>query len=170
MVQTENGRTQKLIIQRDVTLVVQIGSSKPSLTNIAFVTLIFSVYQACTTSLDSHPYVDPYPKDQVRSNHCAVTMTAAWHGGMPGDDDYVKSSSLQASISEAMDWWFQNDFVNPACLDSGGTSRCPCGTAGMWTTNWFSNVCYSQTELGYTSDFQRRSSSYQTSCPNPVYS
>lgn len=69
-------------------------------------------------------------------------MTAAWHGGVPGGDQYVQSASLLSSISNAVNWWFQNDFTNPACLDSGGTSSCPCGTAGLWNTNWFSNVRY----------------------------
>ena len=41
-----------------------------------------------------------------------------------------------------MDFWFANDFTNPSCIDSGGTTRCPCGTPGFWNTNWFSNVMH----------------------------
>lgn len=67
-------------------------------------------------------------------------MSAAWHGGVPGAEQYVKDPTLQAGISRAMDFWFSNDFNNPSCLDSGGAAACPCGTPGLWNTNWFSNV------------------------------
>jgi hypothetical protein len=59
-------------------------------------------------------------------------MAAAWHGGLGGaDPSLVKSASLRAAISLAVDFWFANDFANPSCLDSGGTSSCPCGTPGV---------------------------------------
>ncbi|KAJ7169923.1 polysaccharide lyase family 8 protein [Mycena filopes] len=70
-----------------------------------------------------------------------ATLAGAWHGGLPGaDPSYVKSASLRASIALAMDWWFANDFTNPDCLDFGGDAQCPCGTPGMWNTNWFPNI------------------------------
>ncbi|KAJ6610029.1 polysaccharide lyase family 8 protein [Mycena sp. CBHHK59/15] len=68
------------------------------------------------------------------------TMAGAWHGGLAGASQYVKDPALRDSISLAMDYWFSNDFTNPACLDSGGTASCPCGTTGLWNTNWFSNI------------------------------
>ncbi|KAG1783909.1 polysaccharide lyase family 8 protein [Suillus placidus] len=68
------------------------------------------------------------------------TMAAAWHGGLSGGQQYVNDSQTLAAISLAMDYWFANDFTNPACLDYGGTPTCPCGTPGFWNTNWFSNV------------------------------
>lgn len=68
------------------------------------------------------------------------TMAAAWHGGLSGGQQYVNDSKTLAAISLAMDYWFANDFTNPACLDYGGTPTCPCGTPGFWNTNWFSNV------------------------------
>lgn len=68
-------------------------------------------------------------------------MAAAWHGGLRGAEQYVKDPTLHAAISRAMDFWFNNDYTNPSCLDSGGTPSCPCGTPGLWNTNWFSNVC-----------------------------
>lgn len=68
------------------------------------------------------------------------TMAAAWHGGLSGGQQYVNDSMTLAAISLAMDYWFANDFTNPACLDYGGTPTCPCGTPGFWNTNWFSNV------------------------------
>ncbi|PSS37709.1 hypothetical protein PHLCEN_2v402 [Hermanssonia centrifuga] len=67
-------------------------------------------------------------------------MAAAWHGGLNGADQYVKSPSLLTAISQSMDYWFENDFTNPSCLDNGGNPACPCGTPGFWNTNWFSNI------------------------------
>ncbi|KAJ6552997.1 chondroitin AC/alginate lyase [Mycena capillaripes] len=68
------------------------------------------------------------------------TMAGAYHGGLAGAEQYVKDPSLRASISLAMGYWFANDFKVPACLDSGGTATCPCGTPGFWNTNWFPNI------------------------------
>ena len=67
-------------------------------------------------------------------------MGAAWHGGLSGAEQWVQDPTLLGDIHLAMDWWFENDFQNPSCLDSGGTDACPCGTPGLWNTNWFSNV------------------------------
>jgi len=53
-------------------------------------------------------------------------MAGAWHGGLKGADQYFHSASLKNSISSAMNYWFGRDFKNDACLDSGGTSACPC--------------------------------------------
>ncbi|KIY52561.1 polysaccharide lyase family 8 protein [Fistulina hepatica ATCC 64428] len=70
-----------------------------------------------------------------------ATMAGAWHGGFNGSSpQYVKNASLLARIILAMDFWFKNDFTNIACLDSGSTSSCPCGTPGLWNTNWYSNI------------------------------
>ncbi|KAF8843948.1 polysaccharide lyase family 8 protein [Paxillus ammoniavirescens] len=68
------------------------------------------------------------------------TMAAAWHGGLTGGQQYVNDSTLLAAISLAMDYWFENDFTDPSCLDYGGTPACPCGTPGFWNLNWFSNI------------------------------
>ncbi|KAG2366568.1 polysaccharide lyase family 8 protein [Suillus spraguei] len=68
------------------------------------------------------------------------TMAAAWRGGLSGGQQYVNDSKTLAAVSLAMDYWFANDFINPACLDYGGTPTCPCGTPGFWNTNWYSNV------------------------------
>ncbi|KAF8898701.1 polysaccharide lyase family 8 protein [Infundibulicybe gibba] len=69
-------------------------------------------------------------------------MSAAWHGGVPGADMFVKNPALRATISLAMDYWFGRDFTNLACLDSGGTAQCPCANPdnSLWNTNWFSNI------------------------------
>ena len=52
----------------------------------------------------------------------------------------MQSDDVRSAISLAMGFWFSNDFTNPACLDSGGDDACPCGTPGLWNTNWFANV------------------------------
>jgi hypothetical protein len=67
-------------------------------------------------------------------------MAGAWNGGLAGAEQFVKDPALRNSISVAMGFWFSNDFTDPACLDSGGTPTCPCGTPGLWNTNWFSNI------------------------------
>ncbi|KAF7339439.1 Polysaccharide lyase family 8 protein [Mycena sanguinolenta] len=65
------------------------------------------------------------------------TMAGAWHGGLAGAEQYVKDPSLRSSISLAMGYCY---YASPACLDSGGTATCPCGTPGLWNTNWFPNI------------------------------
>ncbi|QRV91626.1 polysaccharide lyase family 8 protein [Ceratobasidium sp. AG-Ba] len=72
-------------------------------------------------------------------------MAAAYHGGVRGAEQYVKSPELRSAISKAMEYWFANDLStigNGACMDGGGIDgdQCPCGTPGLWNTNWFSNV------------------------------
>ncbi|KAK2461889.1 hypothetical protein APHAL10511_006352 [Amanita phalloides] len=71
-------------------------------------------------------------------------IAAAWHGGLQDSqaDVYIKNQSVRNSISLGMDYWFSRDFVNPACLNSGGTPHCPCTNPDntLWNTNWFSNV------------------------------
>jgi hypothetical protein len=69
-----------------------------------------------------------------------VTLSAAWHGGLEDADNDVKNQTIFTALSRAMTFWFSQDFTNPACVDEGGTSACPCGTPGLWNTNWFSNV------------------------------
>ena len=69
-------------------------------------------------------------------------MTAAWHGGLKGAEKYAGNTALASAISSSMNFWFSRDFTVPACLDQGNTSACPCGTPGLWNTNWFSNVGY----------------------------
>jgi hypothetical protein len=70
-------------------------------------------------------------------------MTAAWHGGLKrAEKDYAGDPVLASAISSAMNFWFSRDFTVPGCLDQGNTRACPCGTPGLWNTNWFSNVSY----------------------------
>jgi hypothetical protein len=74
--------------------------------------------------------------------HRSAAMAAAYHGGAPGGESWVNNSDLRQHISNAMDWWFARDFTTSDCLYSGGKGNCSCGTAGMWNTNWFSNVSW----------------------------
>ncbi|TDL28471.1 polysaccharide lyase family 8 protein, partial [Rickenella mellea] len=76
------------------------------------------------------------------TEHCIriQTLSAAYHGGLPNASQYVGDQNLRASITLAMDWWFSNDYTNVACRDQGGSASCPCGTPGLWNTNWFPNV------------------------------
>ncbi|KAI0361658.1 polysaccharide lyase family 8 protein [Trametes cingulata] len=78
------------------------------------------------------------------------TLAAAWHGGLKNADQFVQSGQVRSAISTAMGFWFSNDFTNPSCLDSGGDAACPCGTPGLWNTNWFSNVIGVPTIVGET--------------------
>lgn len=76
----------------------------------------------------------------VSLNMSVDTFSAAWHGGLKNALQFANSSALRANISLAMNFWFENDFTDPSCLDFGGESACPCGTPGLWDTNWYSNV------------------------------
>ena len=67
-------------------------------------------------------------------------MSAAWHGGLSGGEEFVNDPALLTAIHSSMDFWFENDFQDLSCLDNGGNPPCPCGTPGFWNTNWFSNV------------------------------
>ncbi|TCD64841.1 hypothetical protein EIP91_003589 [Steccherinum ochraceum] len=67
-------------------------------------------------------------------------MAAAWHGGFDDGAQYTNSNDLASKISSAMDWWFANDFTEPACLVGGGGNGCGCDTPGLWNTNWFASV------------------------------
>jgi hypothetical protein len=68
-------------------------------------------------------------------------MSGAYYGS-PQAQGYAKSPELRLAIARAMEFWFANDFStigNGACLDGGGLEGdlCPCGTPGLWNTNWF---------------------------------
>ncbi|KAH6917349.1 chondroitin AC lyase [Coprinopsis sp. MPI-PUGE-AT-0042] len=69
-------------------------------------------------------------------------MSGAWHGGIPGAEQWVKSSTLRAAISKAMGYWIARDVTNLGCLDGGGTDKCPCEDPRntLWNTNWYSNI------------------------------
>ncbi|KAJ8522568.1 hypothetical protein ONZ45_g912 [Pleurotus djamor] len=68
-----------------------------------------------------------------------VVLAGVLHGGIEGAEQYA-SLNIKASITLAMDFWFSNDFANPACVDQGGKEACPCDTPGLWNQNWFANT------------------------------
>lgn len=87
-------------------------------------------------TLQQDMYATPRVPFLISFDTFIVTLSGAWYGGI-ADGSYEKSAVVLASISKAMDWWNSRDFANPNCLDYGGSSQCPCGTAGLWNTNWF---------------------------------
>ncbi|KAJ7266529.1 polysaccharide lyase family 8 protein [Mycena rebaudengoi] len=89
-----------------------------------------------TRGCDAKPSSWPAQTHWSRIN----TWASAWHGGLKNAGQWAGDATLRASIGRAMAFWFNNDFTNAACLDSGGLAACPCGTPGLWNTNWFSNV------------------------------
>ncbi len=62
-------------------------------------------------------------------------MAAAWHGGLEGGEQFVKSADLHAKISLAMDYWFGRDITNLECMINGGTATCPC--TNIDNTLWY---------------------------------
>ncbi|KAJ7146757.1 polysaccharide lyase family 8 protein [Mycena epipterygia] len=97
-----------------------------------------------TTGCDASPSSWPAQQHWVRIN----TFASAWHGGFKNAANWTGDPTLRATISEAMAFWFDNDFTVPACLDSGGDAACPCGTPGLWNTNWFENIILIPTWVG----------------------
>ncbi|KAI9485213.1 MAG: chondroitin AC/alginate lyase [Benjaminiella poitrasii] len=65
-----------------------------------------------------------------------ILLLASAYVSEPNDSDLFKKINL------ALNYWFENDFTEPDCLESGGKSghNCPCGTPGLWNTNWFSQI------------------------------
>eukprot|EP01117_Protostelium_nocturnum_P014433 TRINITY_DN5489_c0_g3_i1.p1 TRINITY_DN5489_c0_g3~~TRINITY_DN5489_c0_g3_i1.p1 ORF type:complete len:732 (-),score=155.16 TRINITY_DN5489_c0_g3_i1:48-2243(-) len=49
-------------------------------------------------------------------------------------------SNLLSKIRLGMNWWFSRDYNNENCAQRGGTPKCPCGTPGMWNTNWYNQI------------------------------
>ncbi|KAJ7788237.1 polysaccharide lyase family 8 protein [Mycena olivaceomarginata] len=96
------------------------------------------------TGCDGSPSSWPAQQHWVRLN----TFASAWHGGFKNAANWTGDPSLRTSISAALKFWFDNDFTTPACIDSGGLATCPCGTPGLWNTNWFSNIILIPTWVG----------------------
>ncbi|KAJ7146741.1 polysaccharide lyase family 8 protein [Mycena epipterygia] len=97
-----------------------------------------------TTGCDASTSSWPAQQHWVRIN----TFASAWHGGFKNAANWTGDPTLRATISKAMAFWFNNDFTVPACLDSGGDAACPCGTPGLWNTNWFENIILIPTWVG----------------------
>ncbi|KAG8921081.1 hypothetical protein FRC01_000423 [Tulasnella sp. 417] len=77
-----------------------------------------------------------------------IPLAAAYTGALPKPEDtsalqwknYVGNKEIKQVLDKAMNWWFDRDYEVGACVDQGGTAKCPCGTEGLWNTNWYSNV------------------------------
>lgn len=50
--------------------------------------------------------------------------------------------ALFNQINLALNWWFDRDFTENDCVNGGGREylNCPCGTPGLWNTNWYGQV------------------------------
>ena len=59
-------------------------------------------------------------------------MSAVWHGGLSGTEQYTQDARLKAAISRAMDYWFGRDFEGTACVGRGGAKDCPCDNLNNW--------------------------------------
>lgn len=108
LVQMANGQTAKL-----TTLLVVQPNVPIGLLKIIGVASVSHIKMKCDLFLKSS-YIH------------TVTMAASWHGGLAGDEEFVKDPTLRADISGAMGYWFGRDFTNDGCLDNGGTPLCPC--------------------------------------------
>ncbi|EFY99471.2 glycosaminoglycan (GAG) polysaccharide lyase [Metarhizium robertsii] len=69
-----------------------------------------------------------------------ITFAAAWSGANPAvAQNWTRSDDLMEAISRGLDYWFSNDYTPADCMGNGGkaTGGCPCGTPGLWNTNWY---------------------------------
>lgn len=72
-----------------------------------------------------------------------ITFAAAWTGVNPAvPTNYTNSPILLDAVSRGLDYWFTNDFTSDDCIGLGGrdNATCPCGTPGLWNSNWFGQV------------------------------
>jgi hypothetical protein len=60
-------------------------------------------------------------------------MAAAWNHTLRYSS---RPQELRDAISRAMNYWFDRDFTNIACLDHGGTDQCPCANNAD-STLWY---------------------------------
>ncbi|KAJ2965504.1 hypothetical protein NQ176_g10584 [Zarea fungicola] len=69
-----------------------------------------------------------------------ITLAAAWSGASPvAGQQWTNNTAVWAKISNGLDYWFKNDYTPADCMGNGGdsTKGCPCGTPGLWNTNWY---------------------------------
>ncbi|KAK5996848.1 Chondroitinase-AC-like protein [Cladobotryum mycophilum] len=69
-----------------------------------------------------------------------ISFGAAWSGANPiAAANWTNDAKLFEAISKGLDYWFKNDYTEPDCFGNGGVagSKCPCGTPGLWNTNWY---------------------------------
>ncbi|KAJ3473106.1 hypothetical protein NLG97_g10515 [Lecanicillium saksenae] len=69
-----------------------------------------------------------------------ITLASAWSGAsVVADQKWANNTKAWDSISNGLDYWFKNDYEPADCMGNGGidSSGCPCGTPGLWNTNWY---------------------------------
>ncbi|XWW94859.1 hypothetical protein V2A60_002808 [Cordyceps javanica] len=69
-----------------------------------------------------------------------ITLAAAWSGtSLIADQKWTNDTKAWEAISNGLDYWFKNDYKPAACMGNGGNAAlgCPCGTPGLWNTNWY---------------------------------
>ena len=72
-----------------------------------------------------------------------ITLAAAWSGLNPAiPSNWTNDDSVLSAAKKGLDYWFNNDYTPADCIGLGGQSGsgCPCGTRGLWNTNWFDQV------------------------------
>ncbi|CEJ01192.1 hypothetical protein RMCBS344292_15227 [Rhizopus microsporus] len=71
------------------------------------------------------------------TNHLLRTLQLAI-----GYHDDTSNKELLSKTLLALNYWLDNDFTEDDCVDKGGKkgSKCPCGTPGLWNSNWYDQV------------------------------
>ncbi|WVQ70638.1 hypothetical protein IAR50_000158 [Cryptococcus sp. DSM 104548] len=72
-----------------------------------------------------------------------MTFAAAWSGLNPTvPQDYSNNPKLLSAVQAGLDFWAANDYNSTDCIGNGGIANysCPCGTPGLWNTNWYGSA------------------------------
>ncbi|KAF7724250.1 hypothetical protein EC973_001206 [Apophysomyces ossiformis] len=72
-------------------------------------------------------------------------MASAWYINQ-------HNGRLRSKISQAMNYWFDNDYDSEDCVERAGKDdgNCPCETPGLWNTNWFDQAIAMPKLIGNT--------------------
>jgi hypothetical protein len=89
------------------------------------------------------------------SDKLTVVMAGAWNYALGHSSQPKDTRKLRAAISGAMDYWFNRDITNLACLDHGGTNQCPC-TNTSDTTFWYVPLSLQEGILNLNDDDRNR--------------
>ena len=82
-----------------------------------------------------------------------ITLAAAYSGLNPAiPTNWTNDADLLSATQKGIDYWFSNDYTSSDCIGNGGNASgsCPCGTPGLWNTNWFDQVILIPQLLGTT--------------------
>ncbi|CEG80794.1 hypothetical protein RMATCC62417_15079 [Rhizopus microsporus] len=79
------------------------------------------------------------------TNHLLRTLQLAI-----GYRDDTSNKELLSKTLLALNYWLDNDFTEDDCVDRGGKkgSKCPCGTPGLWNSNWYDQVILTPRFIG----------------------